>query len=723
MRTRIILTGLVGLLWVGMLYGQSVVTYYVNASTGNNGNSCTQAQNPATPKQTIPSGVGCLSGGDTLIVAAGTYTNQQITDPPVGTPSAYTIIKGDPTGARPVISNNGSTSFRGFYCEVTASYACTYIRMEYFDVTGAYNSVKGAGDATNGYPHHLQFVNNKFHDTVSTNMEFNTSDGTAAIGGDHYIAGNEFYRTGVGTPGYAPGHNTIYNPGSRTIIERNTFHNLANAIGIWHSGKYLYDVIVRFNTFYDLGLLSVDTWQQGNASISGIHVSSSGGRHLIYNNVFYHSGEDGIFDYIRINPQFGKTTLLPMEIYNNTLYETLHASAEAIRATSNTQTAGVVLVKNNIALTTNGIVDQSGLSAMVTANNRTTGTPSDIWTDPTTYDLTLKAGSAAINAGTNVNLPFCTTPDQGAFEVPTVVSGSIDGNTIDLTLCNPHPPTQLLSGISGWAASCSGTGCTPTSVSSVGVVTGSDTLVRLTLSGITGDACQVGQTWTVTFSGTVTDSINIGSVLSQPLHAFGPLSLTNDCSGSAGGAQSYPGTPHIWYRFDGNANDSSGNNLHGTESGVSYVTAKYNQGTQTDDGQNDYIEVPYGNGVNPSTQSLTIAFGVYIDPSELGKTRDVIGTALGINQRFYIFRSSTNNWRMGVQDNSGTPTEFAVESGWTHVCVNFNATTDTAVLSINGNAGAVDEASAHAYTSYMLASNIRIGLPNGFSQTLGGKHL
>ena len=47
--------------------------YYV-ATNGNDSTSCTNARNSSTPKRTIASGIGCLSGGDTLIVKAGSYS-------------------------------------------------------------------------------------------------------------------------------------------------------------------------------------------------------------------------------------------------------------------------------------------------------------------------------------------------------------------------------------------------------------------------------------------------------------------------------------------------------------------------------------------------------------------------------------------------------------------------------------------------------------------------
>ena len=63
----------------------NAATYYV-AKNGNDGYTCSQAQNPATPKITLNTGISCLSSGDTLEVKAGTYDAPSDTvEPPSGT--------------------------------------------------------------------------------------------------------------------------------------------------------------------------------------------------------------------------------------------------------------------------------------------------------------------------------------------------------------------------------------------------------------------------------------------------------------------------------------------------------------------------------------------------------------------------------------------------------------------------------------------------------------
>ena len=383
-------------------------TYYV-AATGSDANTCAKAQTSSTPKKTIPAGVQCLAGGDTLIVKAGTYLNQQIKNPPPGNSSSYTTIKADPAGARPVLVPNGVNGQQGFYCDKGA--ACRYIELRGFEITKAYNSVKLFGSSTVGYPHHVRFINNIMHDTIHTNVFIVTSD-TGFQGGDHLFQSNIFYRTGVGNPGYAPGHNTIYNPGNRTIIENNTFRNLAHGVGIWHSGKSIQNVIVRRNVFYDIGRSNTDTWQKGNGTFSAVHVSSPGGGHRIYNNVIYRSGDQSTFGGIRVGAANGSDI---NHIYNNTIYDIKNAGAWAIRIGT---TTGTHYVKNNIAYL-GGRTFHGGLQS----NNLTTN-PS--FKSAAGADFRLLSNSAAINKGvilsqvptdfTGARRPTGSSHDMGAYE-------------------------------------------------------------------------------------------------------------------------------------------------------------------------------------------------------------------------------------------------------------------------------------------------------------------
>ena len=381
-------------------------TYYV-ATTGNDANTCTQAKSASTPKQTIPAGVKCLLGGDTLIVKAGTYLNQEINNPPAGSASSYTTIKADPSGPRPVIVPDGEKYQRGFNCD--KGDACRYIELNGFEITKAYNSVKLYGDDTIGYPHHVSFLNNIMHDTVHTNVSI-TSSKTGFVGGDHLFQGNTFYRTGIGRPAYTPGHNTIYGTGNRTILERNVFHNLANGIGIWAHGITAQNVTIRNNIFYEIGRSNTDTWQQGNSSFTAVHISVPGGGHKIYNNIVYNSGDESRFIAFKVW-QSSPTDV--NVFYNNTVYDIKNPKAHSFWVQVMT---GTHIIKNNIAFL-GGVTIEGGMQS----NNLTTD-PS--FKDPANADFRLLKNSAAIDEGVatipidfaGVARPQGAGSDIGAYE-------------------------------------------------------------------------------------------------------------------------------------------------------------------------------------------------------------------------------------------------------------------------------------------------------------------
>ena len=394
-------------------------TYYV-APTGNDANTCTQAKSASTPKKTIQTGVTCLVGGDTLIVKAGTYINQGIRNPPAGTASAYTVIKGDPSGPRPVLKPNASAAQRGFYC--SRGETCRYIEMRYFEVASPYEYLKLDGTDTIGYSHHLRIIDNVFHDSKASGFLISSSV-TGFRGGDHLIQGNRFYRTGSGTPNYGPGFNTIYNPGNRTVVERNTFHNAAHGVGIWRTGsegpRDIQKVIVRNNTFYDMGRTTIDPWQKGATGYTAIRISVPGGGHQIYNNIVHRSGDTYNFTAMKVQ-MYGSQARInasaPIHFYNNTIYDLKHTSAHAIHILPNM--GGPHLVKNNIVY-----LAGRGINGGIQSNNQNTN-PS--FRNVAGADFRLLGNSTAIDKGvilsavptdfSGARRPAGSSHDIGAYE-------------------------------------------------------------------------------------------------------------------------------------------------------------------------------------------------------------------------------------------------------------------------------------------------------------------
>lgn len=689
------------------------VEYFV-ATTGSDSNSCTAARNGNSPKLTIPAGISCLSSGDTLTVKAGTYTGQQIFNPPPGTASAYTVIQGDPSGARPLLlPNGGSPSFqRGFYCD--QGEGCRYIEFRHFEVSGAYEGGKLPGNTTFGFAHHIRVIDNVIHDTVGNGWHCITSS-SGFLGGDHLFQGNEWYNIGKLTPNYGPGWNVIYNPGNRTIVERNTFRNSINGVGIWRANMPLQGIIVRQNLFYDMGRRSIDPWQVDGGS--AVHVSSPGGGHRIYRNVIYRSGESTVFDAIRTNTQFDTTNLTDVQVFNNTIYNTLHASADGIRATANMKTPGGMIVRNNVVINAGaGIVDNSGVGALVQSFNTTSGTASALWTNPASYDLTVLAGSPLIDAGTDTGFIGFNgaAPDRGAFESVGAPSATITTNV--MTVMFPMNANVPISGVSvsGWSVSCTAnpTACPTTPV--VGTAqkrVGTDTQVDLGISGITSNACASGQDWRVSYAsvtGTLSDFVNIGAFpgLHQPIHSFSNVLSANACTGSGPPA---PTVATITYNMDEGTGtqvtDIGGGALHATlVGGAGWGPGKTGTGVVTS-GATQQMLIPYGLGIDPSSQSMTWVVPIYIPEGQTGLGNFFFGTETGVDQRAYLgmWQGTFRVARQTLNVATAGTSNLVVDVGWNHLCARWDATTDTVTLYKNGTQGA--GGATGSYTSFTFPTN------------------
>jgi Disaggregatase related len=419
----------------------NAATYYV-ATTGNDANTCAQARTRSTPKQTIPAGVNCLAGGDTLIVKAGTYTNQEIKNPPAGTANAYTVIMGDPSGPRPIM-RPAFTSQRGLYC--TNGAACHHIELRHLEIDSPYECMKLYGVSTIGYPHHVRYLDNYCHNTKANGI-LTFSSYRGFIGGDHLIQGNEFGVIGIGVPHYSAGMNTIYNPGNRTIVGNNVFHDGTQGVGIWECGgpdnrqtcgtspHQIQNVIIRNNIFYRMARTDLNPWASGASLYSCIHVSVTGGGHQIYNNIIYDSGSTSIFKAIQLAARGTDRNLsAPINVYNNTIYNLVHASAYGIFVRQDPPEGPTHVIANNI-------VYQAGLGLLTTGHTAVGNlTTNPLFVDPASGNFNLKSGSAAIDTGeildiVTTDLRGVPRPQGAGYDIGAYEAG--DGS-------NPLPPIDL----------------------------------------------------------------------------------------------------------------------------------------------------------------------------------------------------------------------------------------------------------------------------------------
>lgn len=721
---------IVALLFILLLNAQYAwaTVYWADASTGNDANSC--ATSSTTDKTTSPSGykltpqaaVTCASAGDTVVLL-GTFTGttakfQTMTG---GTSSSNrTKIEGNPNDSDGcALTSTCSTILRvsgsGNNTQITADHM--EIRKLTFDATVA---TRGT------YPF---YVRQPYTDILVEDVEvYGTEEATASsvscVGSDPDASFIRWNRMNVHNCGNmnrlngSPDHGG-YLQAQDQIIENSLWHhNAFTGFQCYSSvaGKAANRCTARNNEIYSNGGDGVD-WE-GNDG-------------LFYNNKVYSNGSNGIV--------IGFGTCARTKVFNNVFdgndVNSVGGKAISIGRSSNCDNS---IIHNNVTFGSSFAgdinVDTSGGTSIVTISYNacksssscgstgklTIAALTDIFLSSTDYRL--KPGSSAIEAGIAVTgSPYNgSAPDIGTYEAFSFSSAFITANTVDVTL-SMNLNTPVMPTTAGWSIACTPapTACPTPTIAGVSMKTGTSSVVSVTYSGT---ACSTGQTWTVTYDGTTgdtTDGINFTD--KQELTSFTTQPVTNACTG--GGGTGLPGTPYALYEFDGNANDTSGNSRHATEHGISYVTGKYGQGMKTDPGEDDYVEIPYFAGINPSTQSLTIAGGFYIASVDSSKAVSIGGTATGTNQRLHLYYN-LGTYRMALQANTGSlASEFVVTPGWHHACITLNASTDSATLWIDGVAGAVYPASVQGYDSFIFAGNFRIGRFSGASLASGPDHI
>lgn len=662
--------------------------FYVS-KTGSNANDCTAAQNPLTAKLTISSALGCESAGDTIWVGDGTYAETGLGSliTPGTSESARTAIRAINRGAVEIMP---STTGQAILLSGKA-----YVHLDGLVI----NATNASNDA-------LKLESNSHHVLLEfLELTGSKTQGLLVQGSPNGILRDSWVHDNGNTAVNGQlWHGVYLNTGSDDwTIERNELS--------WNSqmGIQLYASPKRATFRYNFVHHNCQKVGHGGSEMVVAHQD-----HTLAHNIIWSEGDCG--SGVTINLQ----TPARARLSNMTIACTGTCSGSGVSITaSNTG----VIVENGVILGWNtNINDAAGDTTLTT--NRTTGTPSAIWKDSANGDFAQIAVAVTIDAGTNVGLVYCgSLPDQGAHETCGPISASIDGRTLDLTVDTAFAPWQLTSGVIGWSVACSvGAGCGTPTLNSMSVISGAPSIIRFDIAGITDNACHGDETWTISHNsvtGSTQDSANIGRVKNQNLLSFTDFAVTNNCTVGGGGGGSteptYPGTPYIHYRFNGdNVDEVAGRNA--TLNGTSFVASTYDQGLQTDAGENDYAELPYGDGVDMDTQDLTIAFAYTITDDQVGTTKALFGAPLaGTNQRLYIV-AVNGTIRPGVQNYAAsTASELTEQVGTNHVCLTNNASTNTVTLWLNGVAGTSTSA-VRTHTGYALTGgNLRVGLPINFA--------
>lgn len=682
-----------------LLSAEAQATTYFVATTGSDSNNgLTSATAWRNPQKCVAAG-SPLVAGDTCLVSAGSYTDPDgdgITiyatgsTSPAGTSAQPITLKSEtPLGAIIQIPVTTLTGKRGIN-----------IQRPYYIIDGF--QVTGGGGAESAI------------DMSMTGILLGSGATGAVIRRNavHDIGRNLCSNSASSFAGMS-----IQGP-NNVVLEYNKFYTIGrkrNGEGGCVTARYQHDhglyilqssnLTIRRNEFYDVNRgYPIQFYKSGGTTQIGV---------FLYGNVFSGAAPNG--------QPAGQillcSTLNNVQIKNNIFNNPPLGYAIQYCAAGTTNT-NVVFDHNLTNGTLSNFINPSPATTGYTYTNNLTNTnPGFLSTVPGSEDFSLPAGVSPIDAGVNIGESWCgSAPDIGVYETCGPQIASISGQTLEVTFGSVFPPVQVPNA-TGWSISCSGAGCGSAAVGSATLKSGADSIVSLNITGLPGNTCSSGDTYTVTYnasSGSVSDSIRVAYTSNQDMFSFTSFAVTNNCSGSP---PSGPSGPIAYYKLEGNVNDSSGNGTTGTQNGGSFVEAKYGQGFKTTNGISESFTAGYGNGVNIGSQSVTIEMPVFVNTSDVGLTRNYMGTIEGTSQRLYIL-SIAGTWRVVVQSDgaSATASDLPVTAGWNHIVLTLNSSTKTATLCKNGVTGTTGGA-VKVYTSHTLPSNINFGNPGGFSTT------
>lgn len=309
-----------------------------------------------------------------------------------------------------------------------------------------------------------------------------------------------------------------------------------------------------------------------------------------------------------------------------------------------------------------------------------------------------------------------TAVSAGGTNVTASLNATSDITAVTVTGTPPPPPTPEVSTLLP-ATNTVNVGGTLNLTVTINAAQASNTTVSLSSSAPT----------IATVPGTVTVLAgNTSAVFAVTPIQAGNTTITATLNGSAQATVSVvqppppppPGSPEADLPLDsvdgaGNTADVSGHGRHGTAwATYAVVPAKIGNGVEIQSAAGR-VTVPYGNGINPSTQSLTFAVGVYV-PAESTTTNSMVaGWASGSNQRAQAAIYG-GLWTIGIQASgfkTGSGSNLSVVAGWNRLCLQFDSATDTATLYNNGVQG-VGSLAVKPYTSYSLTGDFVAGAPD-----------
>lgn len=653
-------------------------TYYV-ATNGSNSND---GLSETTPFLTVPFCASTMVAGDTCLVRGGTYSSGEVRFSRSGTSSAPITLAAYP-GELPVLDFGDQQSTRRILIQDSSSFnnPIGWIVIRGFELTNGHDGIKY---------HNL-------HDAIISNNHIHDNGymGILGIGGTRI----RFER------------NIIHHNGRFAACDAGTTTLCIQDHGIYAHGSHY--TIVNNIFYYHQGFGVQQNGSSSSTSQAGPEFAGAS-NWIVANNTFAYSRTRG--GYVVWGGACDNTRIENNIFYENNIEKP--SNPQGVEFVGATASLGISIKNNHFYASGSGGTAAIGPNApvdLVASSNVINVSPPAFVNGgsnalPASPDFRLTARSPVNTALAN---EFPSNGVVGAFQPPaTPTVASITTNKITVTLpMNAAVPVQNLS-TAGVSFSCTSNVCPGSpAVSSVSRVPNTDSQPEITLSGITGNAClSHADAVTVSYNsatGSWTGNDNIGPYpgLHQQILSFTNVTVTNDCTGSGppGGSAA-----HITYAMENGSGttvtDSSGNGLHATTSG-SWVSGKTGFGLNVAGGTTQQTTIPYGSGINPTTQSMTWVVPVFVATGTTSSSNFVFGAEAGTDQRGYLAGTS-GTWKVGRQNINTTAagaSNLAVTEGWNHLCARWDSTTDTVTLYKDGVAGT--GGATGSYTSYTLATN------------------
>ena len=357
----------------GTAYGAT--TYYVS-KTGNDGNSCSQAQTGpnSQAKKTIRAGASCLGSGDTLIVGAGTYVESLINVIPGGSSwNTATTVKADQGATVTIRGVAGDYPVLLFSGVNTKYIVVNGFIIDAIDVT--YQALKIAG-STGNQAHHIRIQNSEVKNAKATGI-------LTAPGSN----GNQFINLNTHHHGYGLFQGGVTQVQYNYAFYLNGSNNLIEGCRIWNQGSWGIHIYNGFDGNSNNNVIRNNrVYGNGVKKNSGGIIIGAGSGNIVYNNLVYNNTGKGI--------QLSRKA----KAFNNTIYNNNGIAIQLAYSGGSSEVRNNIIWQNG----TNAVLNQ-GTGTSILSNNLMSN-PSFV--DANGFDLNIKSSSQAIDSGYNLNSYF-----------------------------------------------------------------------------------------------------------------------------------------------------------------------------------------------------------------------------------------------------------------------------------------------------------------------------